>query len=181
MNIKGTKSEQNIKAAFAGESQARARYTFFAEAAKAEGNAEVEQLFERMAKNELAHARMWFKLLHDGLGESASNITEAAAGENTEWQSMYPGFAKDARAEGLEDLATMFEKVAEIESSHERTFLQAFIKLASEKGLPKAKVQEKVQEPVAEPLYRCQFCGMGSDKPLDVCPVCQAIGAFERI
>ncbi|MEG0179707.1 MAG: rubrerythrin family protein [Oscillospiraceae bacterium] len=177
MNIKGTKSEENIKSAFAGESMARSKYLFFAEAAKAEGNADAQALFERMAKNELAHAKLWFKLINDGLGNTDDNLTAAAQGENYEWRSMYPDFAKQARADGLEDLALMFEKVAEIESTHERTFLEAFIKNQTQSGK-----KPEIQAPTKPtPAYRCMFCGMESENPLDVCPVCQAIGAFEKL
>ena len=183
MQFKGTKSEENIKAAFAGESQARSRYVFFAEAARAEGNTEIADLFERMAKNELAHARLWFKLLHDGLGDSGANLLESAAGENSEWQSMYPDFAKQARADGCEELAVLFEKVAGIEATHERTFLESYVKLAKEGGIkaPKPVAPTPVPETAEKPAYRCQFCGVTSENPVDVCPVCQAIGAFEKV
>lgn len=176
MEFKGTKSEENIRAAFAGESQARNRYTYFAQQARSEGNNEVADLFERMAKNELTHAKIWFRLLNDGLGNSAANIQAAAAGENEEWQSMYPEFAEQAREDGFAELADLFEKVAEVERDHERTFLKAFVQLQKKAaGLP---VEPDKNE---RTVYRCMFCGAVSEKYEDVCPVCEAIGAYERV
>lgn len=176
MNIKNTKSEENINAAFAGESMARSKYLFFAQQAKAEGHDTECALFERMAQNELAHAKLWFSLLNPDKGTTADCLTKAAAGEHGEWADMYPSFAAQAREDGLEDLAIMFEKVAGIESLHERTFLQALVDLSAETG---KGVEVTVPENSAM-AYRCMFCGMESENPLDVCPVCQAIGAFEK-
>ncbi|MEG1448913.1 MAG: rubrerythrin family protein, partial [Oscillospiraceae bacterium] len=139
MNIKGTKSEENIKKALFGESVARNKYTYFAQKAKEEGNETMANLFERMATNEMNHAKIWFKVLN-GIGTTNDNLKTAATGEYEEWTSMYPSFAKTAREEGLEDLAKMFEKVAEIEKDHERQFLLAFAKnsnLNNEEPKPK--------------------------------------------
>lgn len=171
MNIKGTKSEENIKKAFAGESQARNKYTFYAEQAKREGNKEISELFERMAKNELMHAKIWFKCLNQ-IGSSEQNIMDASKGESYEWKMMYPEFAKQAREEGLEELAQMFERVAEIEKTHDVAFLEA---------LAKIKGTREEREEASRPVYRCMFCGKESQSRLDVCPVCQAIGASELI
>ncbi|MEG1699564.1 MAG: rubrerythrin family protein [Oscillospiraceae bacterium] len=171
MNIKGTKSEQNIKAAFAGESQARARYTFFAEAAKAEGNAEVEQLFERMAKNELAHARMWFKLLHDGeMPDTMTNLADAAGGENYEWTEMYAGFEKIAKEEGFTRIASLFGMVAKIEKTHEERYRAMREEL--ENGTLFARETEQA--------WICSNCGhihIGKHAP-EKCPVCDHPKAY---
>lgn len=174
MDFSGTRTEENIKAAFAGESQARNRYTYFAAQAHNEGNQEIADLFERMAKNELTHAQLWFKIMNHGLGDSLTNLQQAAAGENYEWLEMYPQFAEDAREEGFEEIAELFEKVASIESDHEHTFLRAFVKMQSaSNGTP------HVEAPVKKPAYRCMFCGATSETYQDVCPVCEAIGAYE--
>lgn len=175
MNIKGTQSEKNIKAAFAGEAQARSKYTYYADIARKEGNIEVAELFERMAKNELAHARIWFNLINPPK-DSGQNLSDAAMGESYEWNSMYPDFAKQARQDGLEDLAVMFEKVGEIEKLHERTFMEMIAKLM---GKPAPKAEDEAERPAMN--YRCMFCGSENESRPDVCSVCGAIGSFERI
>lgn len=173
MQIKGTKSEQNILAAFAGESQARNKYTYFAERARAEGHSDTAELFDKMAENEKEHAKIWFKLL-SGVGGTTENVQNAAAGENGEWQDMYPRFAKEAREEGLEMLAKMFEQVAGIEKTHEERFLKEYARLADKSGT--AKIETRL-------VFRCMFCGyiheVDGNEPPAVCPLCQAIGAFE--
>ena len=120
MNLKGTKTEANLMAAFAGESQARTKYTFYASKARKEGYQQIAALFEETANNEKEHAKIWFKLLHDGIGDTMENLKDAAAGENYEWIDMYAKFAKEAREEGFESIATLFEGVAKIEKEHER-------------------------------------------------------------
>lgn len=183
--LKGTKSEKNIKSAFMGESMARARYIFFAEQARTEGYEEIAEMFERMAQNETMHAKVWFKLFHDGMGTTAANIQEAAGGENGEWRSMYPGFAKEAREEGFEELAATFERVADIERDHEETFLKAFIALQKKITAKKTGVETEEKQPQAAPaeelqqVYRCVFCGAIFEKRPDVCNLCGAIGSFE--
>lgn len=190
MDLKGTQSEQNVKLAFAGESQARNKYTYYADAARKEGHDDIAELFLKMAGNELEHARIWFKLLHGGEGETNSNLIEAAEGENYEWKSMYPGFAATAREEGLDALASLFERVAAIENDHERRFLEAFLAFKAKNAgdsntYPAARpealkpAEEKNIDPPA--AYRCMFCGAPDKQRLDVCPVCQAIGAYERV
>lgn len=183
MEFKGTQTEKNIQAAFAGESQARNRYTYFAEQAHKEGHQEVAELFERMATNELAHARIFFKLMSGGLGTSEANLIQASSGEGYEWQRMYPDFAAQARADGLDELALVFEKVAEIEHQHEETFMKTLAELTQVKatGTKPAPVQKTPAAVAAEPRYRCAFCGFTSVPHLDLCPVCEAIGAFEEI
>lgn len=183
MDRKGTKTEQNIVAAFQGESMARNRYTFFEEQARREGNEKVAEMFARMAHNETMHAKIWFKLMNDGLGTSQANIQKAANGENDEWRHMYPDFAKVAREEGFEDVARLFEQVAEIERDHEGTFLKAYIEMAREgsKQTQAAQPPEEAQPNKAQHNYRCIFCGALFESRPDVCSLCGAIGSFERL
>ena len=116
MELKGTKTEKNLMAAFAGESEARNKYTYYASKAKKDGYVQIAALFEETAANEKEHAKIWFKLLHDGaVGPTAENLEDAAQGENYEWTDMYPSFAKEAREEGFEQIAALFEAVAAIE------------------------------------------------------------------
>ena len=122
MNIKGTKTEANLKTAFAGESQARNKYTYFASKAKKDGYVQIAAIFEETANNEKEHAKIWYKLLNDGIGSTVDNLKEAAGGENYEWTDMYATFAKEAREEGFEDIAKLFEGVAEIEKEHEERY-----------------------------------------------------------
>ena len=110
-NLKGTKTEANLMAAFAGESQARNKYTYYASKAKKEGYVQIAKIFEETANNEMEHAKIWFKLLHDGVPATAANLQDAAEGENYEWTDMYKTFAEDARAEGFQDIAFLFEGV----------------------------------------------------------------------
>lgn len=190
MNLKGTKSEENIKTALAGESLARNKYTYYAMQAKSEGEPEIASFFERMAGNEMIHAKIWFSMLNDGLGNTPDNLQDAATAEHSEWTGMYPEFARTAREEGFEELAQMFEKVAGIEKDHEQQFLKKFIELKkksqsekSEKSTPEAK--EATEAKTAPPLtkevlaYRCAFCGAVYEERAVVCPVCKAIGAFQ--
>ena len=122
-NIKGTKTEANLMAAFAGESQARNKYTFYASKARKEGYVQIANLFEETANNEKEHAKIWFKLLHDGeIADTATNLKDAAAGENYEWTDMYASFAEDARAEGFPRIAALFEMVGKIEKEHEARY-----------------------------------------------------------
>ena len=123
MNLKGTKTEQNLQTAFAGESQARNKYTFYASQAKKEGFEQIAALFTETANNEKEHAKMWFKLLNGGIGKTVDNLKDAAAGENYEWTDMYATFAKEAREEGFDHIAKLFEMVGEIEKEHEARYL----------------------------------------------------------
>lgn len=109
MDLKGTKTEANLKAAFAGESQARNKYTYFASKAKKDGYVQIASIFEETANNEKEHAKMWYKLLNGGISSTIDNLKDAAEGENFEWTDMYAGFAKDAREEGFEEIAKLFE------------------------------------------------------------------------
>ena len=120
MNLKGTRTEANLMAAFAGESQARNKYTYYASKAKKDGYVQIAQLFEETANNEKEHAKIWFKLLHDGgIPDTLDCLKDAAGGEHYEWTEMYADFAKEAREEGFETIAILFEKVAAIEKEHE--------------------------------------------------------------
>ena len=163
MNIKGTKTEKNLWEAFAGESQARNKYTYFASAAKKEGYEQIAAIFQETADNEKEHAKIWFKLL-EGIGNTAENLKEAASGENYEWTSMYKEFAEEAKAEGLTSIAKLFEMVADIEREHEERYLALLKNL--EEGVV-FKKGEKV-------AWKCRNCGYiheGENAP-EICPVC---------
>ena len=159
----GTQTEKNLEAAFAGESQARNKYTYFASVAKKEGYEQISALFLKTAENEKEHAKMWFKEL-EGLGDTAANLAAAADGENYEWTDMYEGFAKTAEEEGFHDLAIMFRLVAAIEKAHEERY-RALLKIVET-----AVVFEKSEIKV----WECRNCGhiiVGTNAP-DVCPTC---------
>ena len=159
----GTQTEKNLEAAFAGESQARNKYTYFASKAKKEGYEQIAALFLKTADNEKEHAKMWFKEL-DGIGDTAQNLAAAAAGENFEWTGMYDGFAKTAEEEGFSELAEKFRLVAAIEKEHEERY-RALLK-----NVETAQVFEKSEIKV----WECRNCGhiaVGPKAPL-VCPTC---------
>ena len=123
MNLKGTKTEANLQAAFAGESQARNKYTYYASKARKDGYEQIAAIFEETANNEKEHAKIWFKLLHGGsIQDTASNLKDAAEGENHEWTSMYPTFAKEAREEGFDEIAYLFDAVGAIEKEHNERY-----------------------------------------------------------
>ncbi len=173
MELKGSRTEQNLMAAFAGESQARNKYTYYASKAKKEGYNHIAELFEETANNEKEHAKMWFKELHDGIGGTADNLADAAAGENYEWTDMYDGFAKTAEEEGFHDLAVKFRMVAAIEKHHEERY-RALLK-----NLEEAKVFEKDEEKV----WECRNCGhivVGTKAP-EICPTCNHPKAYFEI
>lgn len=163
MELKGSRTEQNLWAAFAGESQARNKYTYFASKAKKEGYEQIAALFETTANNEKEHAKMWFKELN-GIGNTAENLKAAAEGENYEWTDMYAEFAKVADEEGFTELAEKFRSVAAIEKSHEERYL---------KLLNNVEMQA-VFEKCEETMWECRNCGhlvIGKKAP-EVCPVC---------
>ena len=163
MNLKGTKTEQNLWTAFAGESQARNKYTYFASVAKKEGYEQIAAIFLETAENEKAHAKLWFKAL-GGLGDTAANLVAAAEGENYEWTDMYDTFAKEAEEEGFKALAAQFRMVAAIETTHEERY---------RKLLSNVEMQ-KVFEKAEETMWECRNCGhlvMGKKAP-QICPVC---------
>lgn len=163
MELKGSRTEANLLAAFAGESQARNKYTYFASVAKKEGYEQIARIFEKTAENEKEHAKMWFKELGE-LGTTEENLLAAAQGENYEWTEMYAEFAKVAREEGFNQIAFKFEAVAKIEKSHEERY-QALLKNVKE---------NRVFEKTDVVVWECRNCGhlhIGTKAP-NVCPVC---------
>ena len=161
--LKGTKTEKNLWEAFAGESQARNKYTYFASAAKKEGYEQIAAIFQETADNEKEHAKIWFKKLK-GIGNTMENLAHAAAGENAEWTDMYARMAKEAKEEGFDDLAALFAGAAQIEKEHEERYTKLL------QNLKEGKVFKKDQ---AE-MWHCRNCGYlvkGSTAPA-VCPVC---------
>ena len=160
----GTESEKNILTAFAGESQARNKYTYFAQVAKAEGNDKIADVFTKTAANEENHAKMWLKEL-EGIGDSKANLTQAANGENYEQTVMYPEFAKIAREEGFNEIAAKFELVGKIEARHEARYKSLLEQLHTDKAVLKEDVLV---------VWKCEVCGhvhVGKTAP-KVCPVC---------
>ncbi|NDO18838.1 rubrerythrin family protein [Lachnospiraceae bacterium MD329] len=174
MNLKGTKTEENLMAAFAGESQARNKYTYFASKAKKDGYVQIAQIFEETANNEKEHAKLWYKLLNGGsVSDTVTNLEEAAAGENYEWTDMYAGFAKEAREEGFNDIAELFEGVAEIEKEHEERYKKL---LANIKG-------GVVFSKDGDVIWECANCGhihIGKKAP-EVCPVCSHPQSYFKV
>lgn len=164
-DLKGTKTEVNLMTAFAGESQARNKYTYFASKAKKDGYVQIANIFEETANNEKEHAKLWFKLLEGGsIKDTISNLEAAAAGENYEWTEMYATFAKEAREEGFDDIAYLFEGVAAIEKEHEERYKKFLANIKN--GL--------VFERDRDVVWHCNNCGhtvKGKNAP-DVCPVC---------
>ncbi len=171
---KGTKTEENLKKAFAGESEARNKYTFFASQAKKDGFEQIAAIFLETADNEKEHAKMWYKELHGGKVDSTDvNLEAAAAGENYEWTDMYKGFAETAREEGFDELADKFEAVAEIERHHEERYL---------KLLENVK-EKKVFSKDGDAIWVCRNCGhivIGKNAP-EICPVCAHPQAYFEV
>jgi len=164
MDLKGSKTEANLLAAFAGESQARNKYTYYASQAKKQGYVQISNLFSETAENEKEHAKIWFKLLHGGMPDTVANLKDAAAGEHFEWTEMYAEFAKEAKEDGFDDIAYLFEEVAKIEKEHEDRY----------KALLANIEEEKVFKKEEEVIWQCANCGhihIGKEAP-DVCPVC---------
>lgn len=163
MNLKGTQTEKNLQTAFAGESQARNKYTYFASKARKDGYEQIAAIFEETAANEKEHAEMWFKLLN-GIGTTAENLKAAAEGENYEWTDMYAGFAKTAKEEGFDAVAKLFEGVAAIEKAHEERY----------RKLLKNVEDKAVFSKDGDAIWQCRNCGhivIGKEAP-KVCPVC---------
>ena len=164
MTLKGSKTEKNLMAAFAGESQAHTKYLYYASRAKKDGYEQMAANFTETALNEKEHAKLWFKLLHDGMPDTKTNLLDAAAGENYEWTDMYAEFAKTAREEGFEEIAIQMEGVAAVEKEHE----ERYRKLAAniDNGTVFAKAEETT--------WKCRNCGhihTGTEAPA-LCPVC---------
>lgn len=162
--LKGSNTEKNLMEAFAGESMARNKYSYYASKAKKDGYVQIAELFEETAANEKEHAKIWFKLLHDGIGSTPDNLKDAAEGENYEWTDMYDKFAKEARAEGFDQIADLFEGVAAIEKEHEERY---------------RKLLENIEDGIVfsrdgSTIWKCKNCGhicIGQKAP-EVCPVC---------
>lgn len=168
--LKGTRTEANLMAAFAGESQARNKYTYYASKAKKEGYEQISALFTETAENEKEHAKIWFKLLHDGIADTVTNLKDAASGENYEWTDMYAKMAKEAREEGFDQIAELFEGVAKIEKEHEERYLKLLSNI--EEGIVFSRDGDMV--------WKCANCGhihIGKEAP-KVCPVCDHPRAY---
>ena len=165
-NLKGTKTEANLMTAFAGESQAHTKYKYYASKARKEGYVQIGNLFEETANNEKEHAKIWFKLLHDGdIPATSTNLLDAANGENYEWTDMYAGFAKTAREEGFADLADFFEGLAAIEKSHENRYQLLIERIENDEVFRRKEVK----------VWVCTVCGhieIGTEPP-EKCPVCE--------
>lgn len=172
-DLKGTRTEANLMAAFAGEAQARTKYNYYASKAKKEGYVQIAALFEETAANEKEHAKIWFKLLHNGIGSTIDNLKDAAEGENYEWTDMYAGFAKEAKEEGFDEIAALFEGVAAIEKEHEERYKKLLANI--EDGLVFSRDGDMV--------WQCSNCGhivVGKKAP-EVCPVCAHPQAYFQI
>ena len=174
MELKGSKTEANLMAAFAGESQARNKYTYYASKAKKEGYEQIAALFQETADNEKEHAKMWFKLLQGGqIKSTAENLKDAVAGENYEWTDMYAGFAKVAKEEGFDRIAYLFEEVGKIEKEHEARYLKLLDNVENELVFSKD----------GDKIWKCRNCGhicIGKEAP-KVCPVCEHPQSFFEI
>ncbi len=174
MELKGSKTESNLMAAFAGESQARNKYTFYASQARKDGYEQIADIFEETANNEKEHAKMWFKELHDGnIPDTLTNLKDAASGENYEWTEMYKEFAETAKEEGFNDIARLFEEVGKIEKHHEERYMKLVGNI--EDNLVFSKGEETV--------WICRNCGyvfVGKKAPA-ICPVCKHPQSFMEL
>lgn len=174
MELKGSKTEQNLMTAFAGESQARNKYTYYASKAKKDGYEQIAAIFEETANNEKEHAKLWFKELHGGeVPDTITNLGDAASGENYEWTDMYASFAKTANEEGFDRLAFLFEKVGEIEKTHEERYLKLLQNIKDDNVFHKD----------GDKIWICRNCGYvytGKDA-LEVCPVCKHPRSYQEV
>lgn len=174
MNLKGSKTAANLLTAFAGESQARNKYTYYASVARKEGYQQIADIFEITANNEKEHAKLWFKYLHDGkIPSTEENLKDAAAGENYEWTEMYKEFAETAKEEGFDEISKIMELIAKIEKEHEDRFRTLIQNLA----------ENKVFERDKQVIWVCRNCGhihIGSKAP-EVCPACSHPQAYFEI
>ena len=171
--LKGSKTEQNLMTAFAGESQARNKYTYYASKAKKDGYVQIAQIFEETAANEKEHAKLWFKLLHDGIPSTAENLKDAADGENYEWTDMYATFAKEAREEGFDYIANLFDGVTAIEKEHEARYRKLFNNITD----------KIVFSRDGDCMWHCLNCGhihIGKEAP-ELCPVCKHPKAYFQL
>ena len=172
MNLKGTKTERNLLEAFAGETQARSKYDYFASVAKKAGYEQIAAIFQETALNEKEHAKLWFKAL-DGIGDTRENLLAAAAGEHEEWTDMYKRFSEEAKEEGFDELAFLFAKVAEVEANHEARYRKLVANI--EKG--------EVWTRVGENRWQCRNCGaiVEGEKAPEKCPVCDHPKAYFQL
>ena len=173
MNLKGSKTEANLQTAFAGESQACVKYQYYASKAKKDGYVQIADIFEETSRNEKEHAKLWFKLLHDGMPATTVNLADAADGENYEWTDMYEGFARVAREEGFDTIAALFDGVGKVEKEHEARYRKLLANI--EGGL--------VFSRDADQIWQCGNCGhivIGKKAP-EVCPVCAHPQAYFQI
>lgn len=174
MKLQGSKTEKNLQTAFAGESQARNKYSYYASKAKKDGFVQIGNLFEETANNEKEHAKIWFKLLHGGkVPETITNLKDAADGDNYEWTDMYASFAREAREEGFNDIATLFEGVAKIEKEHEERFRKLLSNIQGGVVFSKEK----------DMIWQCSNCGhivIGKNAP-ELCPVCDHPQAYFQV
>ena len=174
MKLEGTKTLENLKTAFAGESQARNKYTYYASKAKKDGYEQLAAIFEETANNEKEHAKLWFKYLHGGdVPSTEENLKDAAEGENYEWTTMYAEFAKTAKEEGLNELSFLFEKVAGIEKEHEERYLI----------LLKNVKDQRVFKKEGDKIWVCRNCGYvyTGKNALEICPVCKHPQSFMEV
>ena len=173
-NLKGSKTEANLQAAFSGESEARNKYTYFASRAKKDGYEQISALFLETADNEKEHAKIWFKYLHDGdVPDTSTNLEAAASGEHFEWTEMYTGFALTAREEGFTEIASLFEQVASVEKEHEKRYRDLLANLKA----------DKVFERENDEPWHCRNCGkiiLGKRAP-NACPACKHPTAYFEI
>ena len=169
MELKGSQTEKNLWAAFAGESQARNKYTYYASKAKKDGYVQISNIFTETANNEKEHAKIWFKLV-EGIGDTPANLKAAAAGEHDEWTSMYPGFAETAKKEGFDKIAALFEAVAKIEKEHEERYKLLLLNVE----------QDKVFKRDENVIWQCSNCGYVCSSPEapELCPVCDHLKAY---
>ena len=173
MNLKGSKTEANLMTAFAGESQACVKYQYYASKAKKDGYVQIADIFEETSRNEKEHAKLWFKLLHDGVPATTVNLADAADGENYEWTDMYAAFAREAREEGFDDIANLFEGVGKVEQAHEERYRKLLANV--EGGLVFSRDEDQI--------WQCGNCGhivIGKKAP-EVCPVCAHPQAYFQI
>ena len=173
-DLKGTKTEANLRTAFAGESEARNKYTYYASQARKDGYVQIANIFEETAGNEKEHAKIWFKLLHGGsIQDTLTNLADAAAGENYEWTDMYATFAKEAKEEGFDHIAYLFEAVGAIEKEHEERYRALLHNVEAQEVFKKSEVK----------VWECRNCGhivVGTQAPA-VCPVCLHAQAYFEI
>lgn len=173
-DLNGSKTQANLQTAFAGESQARNKYTYYASKARKDGYVQIANLFEETASNEKEHAKIWFKLLHGGsIGDTKDNLLDAAQGENYEWTDMYATFAKEAREEGFTEIAALFEGVAKIEKEHEERY----------RKLLKNIEDNLVFSKDGDAIWQCSNCGhivIGKSAP-EICPVCSHPQAYFQV